>query len=134
MRKELAQGPVLTSAVGYSLTYNTLDNNKNPTMGLLWTFNQDFAGVGGDVNYIKTTTDVRLLSRGGSGRVGVLHLQGGLVNGWGDKDLRMLDHFQMGPISCAALRHRASVRAICPIRQHRDPGTRWVERSIGARR
>ena len=35
--------------------------------------------------------------------VGVLHLQGGYIQGWGKKDptdgsnLRMLDHFQMGP-------------------------------------
>jgi outer membrane protein insertion porin family len=29
--------------------------------------------------------------------VAVLHLQGGHVAGWGGKDLRMLDHFQMGP-------------------------------------
>ncbi|HEX2366700.1 MAG TPA: outer membrane protein assembly factor BamA, partial [Bradyrhizobium sp.] len=49
IRKELASGSTLTSAVGYSLNYNTLDNNKNPTDGLLVSFAQDFAGVGGDV-------------------------------------------------------------------------------------
>ena len=27
----------------------------------------------------------------------VLHLQGGHITGWGSRDLRMLDHFQMGP-------------------------------------
>ena len=27
----------------------------------------------------------------------MLHLQGGHIAGWGGKDLRMLDHFQMGP-------------------------------------
>ena len=35
MRKELAQGPVLTSLVGYDLSYNTLDNNRNPTSGMI---------------------------------------------------------------------------------------------------
>ena len=40
-------------------TYNTLDNNKNPTSGLYAEFKQDFAGVGGDVNFIRTTGDVR---------------------------------------------------------------------------
>ena len=29
--------------------------------------------------------------------VGVLHLQGGYLAGWGGKHLRMLDNFQMGP-------------------------------------
>ena len=86
-----------TSAVGYSLTYNTLDNNKNPTMGMLATSNQDFAGVGGDVNYIKTTTDLRSYREIVPDVVGILHLQGGYVTGWGGKDVRMLDHFQMGP-------------------------------------
>ncbi len=28
---------------------------------------------------------------------GVLQLQAGHIAGWGSKDLRMLDHFQMGP-------------------------------------
>ncbi|HWL20787.1 MAG TPA: outer membrane protein assembly factor BamA, partial [Bradyrhizobium sp.] len=31
VRKELQNGRTLTSALGYSLNYNTLDNNKNPT-------------------------------------------------------------------------------------------------------
>ena len=97
VKRELAQGPVFTSALGYTLSFNTLDNNKNPTMGTLATFNQDFAGVGGDVNYIKTTTDARMYKEVVPDVIGVLHLQGGYVTGWGDRDLRMLDHFQMGP-------------------------------------
>src|SRR5262249_48678656 len=57
VRKELAGGSTITSALGYSLNYNTLDNNKNPTDGLLIDFKQDFAGVGGDVTYLKTQLD-----------------------------------------------------------------------------
>ena len=55
-RKELAAGPVLTSALGYTLTYNTLDNNKTPTAGTFMEFRQDLAGIGGDVNYIRSTS------------------------------------------------------------------------------
>src|SRR5438105_5200369 len=51
VRRELATGRTLTSSVGYSLNYNTLDNNKNPTDGLLVDFRQDFSGIGGDLNY-----------------------------------------------------------------------------------
>src|SRR5690349_12252807 len=54
VRKELSQGASITSAVGYSLNYNTLDNNKNPTEGLLVDFRQDFAGLGGNVSYLKS--------------------------------------------------------------------------------
>ena len=49
VRVELANGSTLTSSLGYGLTYNTLDNNKNPTNGVYFSFGQDFAGVGGDV-------------------------------------------------------------------------------------
>ena len=58
---------------------------------------QDFAGVGGDVNFIRTTADSRTYYELFSDVVSVLHLQAGHITGWGNRDLRMLDHFQMGP-------------------------------------
>ncbi|QOZ24456.1 outer membrane protein assembly factor BamA [Bradyrhizobium sp. CCBAU 51753] len=97
VRKELADGTSWTSSVGYTLTYNTLDNNKNPTDGLLIDFKQDFAGVGGDVSYLKTAVDAKYYTPLVSDLVGLIHLQGGILSKIGDQDLRMLDHFQMGP-------------------------------------
>jgi len=97
IRKELADGAALTSALGYTLTYNTLDNNKNPTDGLLIDWRQDFAGVGGNVSYLKSAVDAKYYTPLVSDIVGVIHLQGGMLNKIGDKDLRMLDHYQMGP-------------------------------------
>jgi outer membrane protein insertion porin family len=97
VRKELAGGQTLTSAVGYSLNYNTLDNNKNPTDGLLVDFKQDFAGVGGDVTYLKSQLDLKYYSPLVADIVGLLHLQGGILNKVGNNELRMLDQFQMGP-------------------------------------
>src|SRR6059058_224395 len=96
VRKELQSGKVLTSALGYSLNYNTLDNNKNPTDGLLIDFRQDFAGVGGDVTFLKTATDLKYYTPLVSDIVGLIHLQGGVLTKVGS-DLRMLDQFQMGP-------------------------------------
>jgi outer membrane protein insertion porin family len=96
VRKELANGKTLTSALGYTLTYNTLDNNKNPTDGLLVDFRQDFAGVGGDVSYLKTVVDAKYYAPLVSDIVGLVRVQGGMLNKMGS-DLRMLDHFQMGP-------------------------------------
>ena len=96
VKQSLANGAVITSAVGYTLAYNTLDNNKDPTTGILATLNQDFAGVGGDVSYLKTTGDVKLYSPVVADVVGVLRLQGGVLTDTG-KGIRMLDHFQMGP-------------------------------------
>jgi outer membrane protein insertion porin family len=97
VRKELAEGAEWTSSVGYSLTYNTLDNNKNPTDGLLVDFRQDFAGVGGDVSYLKSAIDAKYYTPLVSDIVGLIHLQGGMLNQVGDNSLRMLDQFQMGP-------------------------------------
>jgi outer membrane protein insertion porin family len=97
VRMELAAGPVLVSLVGYTLTYNTLDNVNIPTSGLYATVTQDLAGVGGDVNFIRTTAQARTYYEVLPDVVGVLKVQGGHAAGWGGKSLRMLDHFQMGP-------------------------------------
>jgi len=97
VRKELAGGQTLTSSVGYSLDYNTLDNNKNPTDGLLIDFKQDFAGVGGDVTYLKSQIDAKYYTPLVSDIVGLIHVQGGMLNKVGNNELRMLDQFQMGP-------------------------------------
>jgi outer membrane protein insertion porin family len=97
VRKELASGPVVVSLVGYSMNYNTLDNNKSPTSGFYAQFKQDLAGVGGDVNFVRSTIEARNYYEVVPDVVGVLKLQGGNIAAWGGKDLRMLDHFQMGP-------------------------------------
>ncbi|MDB5620124.1 outer membrane protein assembly factor BamA [Tardiphaga sp.] len=96
VRKELAGGATITSLVGYTLNYNTLDNNKNPTDGLFIEWKQDYAGVGGDVNYLKSTIDAKYYTPLVADIVGLLRVQGGMLNTVG-KDLRMLDQFQMGP-------------------------------------
>ncbi|AXK79840.1 outer membrane protein assembly factor BamA [Pseudolabrys taiwanensis] len=97
VRMELANGPVTTSLVGYTLSYNTVDNLKSPTSGLYAELRQDFAGVGGDVNFIRSQVEARNYYEVLPDVVGVLKLQGGHIAGWGGKDLRMLDHFKMGP-------------------------------------
>ncbi|HEU5273442.1 MAG TPA: BamA/TamA family outer membrane protein, partial [Xanthobacteraceae bacterium] len=85
------------SLLGYGVTYNTLDNNRNPTSGIIATLSQDFAGVGGDVNFIKTTGDFKLYDEVLPDIVGLLRFQAGHATGWGGQGLRMLDHFQGGP-------------------------------------
>jgi len=98
IRIELAKGAYLTSLVGYGLAYSTLDNNKLPTSGLYVGFGQDFAGVGGDVAYLRTTVDMRAYYEIVSDLVSMLHLQAGdmigLRNGG---QVRLLDDFKMGP-------------------------------------
>jgi outer membrane protein insertion porin family len=97
VRIALADGATLTSLVGYTFTYNTLDNNKAPTSGFYAELKQDLAGVGGDVNFTRETADMRTYYELLPDIVSVLHLQAGVVNPWGGQQLRSLDHFQMGP-------------------------------------
>lgn len=97
VRKELAAGPVNVSMLGYTLSYNTLDNNKMPTSGLFAELRQDFAGVGGDVNFIRTQVEARTYYEVISDVVSVFKVQAGNISSWGGEQLRMLDHFQMGP-------------------------------------
>lgn len=97
IRKELAAGPVNVSLVGYTMSYNTLDNNKLPTSGLFAELRQDFAGVGGDVDFIRTSVETRKYYEVFSDVVSVFKLQAGNISSWGGQQLRMLDQFQMGP-------------------------------------
>ena len=103
VREELSFGGYLTSLAGYGLTYNTLDNNKRPTSGLLLSFGQDVAGLGGDAKYLRTVVDFRSYYEVVSDLVGILHLQGGDMFGLtkgpnGESNyVRMLDDFKMGP-------------------------------------
>src|SRR5579862_44023 len=111
VRVELANGSYLTSSFGYGLTYNTLDNTKNPTSGIYISFGQDFAGAGGDASYMRSTFDTRAYYEVVTDLVSILHLQAGDIVGWGNCPqtagqsecasnngyVRMLDDFKMGP-------------------------------------
>jgi outer membrane protein insertion porin family len=97
VRLELSQGTAVTSAVGYSLLYNTLDNNKNPTEGLNLELREDFAGVGGNVSYLKTQFDGKYYTPLVSDIIGIAHVQAGMLNSVNGNGVRMLDNFQMGP-------------------------------------
>jgi outer membrane protein insertion porin family len=97
LRQAADAGSVLTSLVGYTLAYNTLDNVRNPTKGFIIEGKQDFAGVGGDVNFIRSTIDARTYYDVGWDITAMLRAQAGHIASWGGKNLRMLDHFFMGP-------------------------------------
>ena len=48
-------GEAITSSVGYNYTYSTINAGLDPTRGVRLRFGQQFAGVGGDEEFIKTT-------------------------------------------------------------------------------
>lgn len=52
---EVAEGAMITSKVGYQFSYDTRRTGLNPNAGVILRFGQEFAGLGGDTKYIKTT-------------------------------------------------------------------------------
>ena len=52
------EGALYTSSVGYTYSYDTRRSGLNPNAGLLLAIGQDFAGIGGDNEYIKTTAEL----------------------------------------------------------------------------
>lgn len=53
--REEDQGGPISSAVGYTYTYDTRITGLNPKGGLLLRFGQDFAGLGGDISSVSTS-------------------------------------------------------------------------------
>lgn len=92
-----AKGSQLTSLVGYTLAYNTLDSNKTPTAGIYAELKQDFAGAGGDSKFIRSTGDIRYYREIFDDIVGLVHVQGGNITGFGGNKLRIVDNFNLGP-------------------------------------
>jgi outer membrane protein insertion porin family len=90
-------GPQWVSAVGDTVTYSTLDNAKNPTSGLNVQLKQDLAGLGGDVNFLRTTADVRYYQALSSDLTGMVRAQGGYITGWGGQQVPLIDSFFGGP-------------------------------------
>jgi outer membrane protein insertion porin family len=90
-------GPAWVSAVGDTVTYSTLDNTKSPTSGFTSQLKQDLAGLGGDVNFLRTTEDMRYYQSLNSDLVAMVRAQGGYITGWGGQQVPLMDSFFGGP-------------------------------------
>ena len=58
---------------------------------------QDFAGAGGDSKFIRSTGDIRYYREIFDDIVGLVHVQGGNITGFGGNKLRIVDNFNLGP-------------------------------------
>src|SRR6202043_651837 len=87
-----------TSLFGYSLIYNTLDNNKNPTSGIYANFKQDVAGAGGDSKFVREAFDGRYYYPLTDDFTGLLRGQAGQIYGFGGShSLQIVNNFNVGP-------------------------------------
>ncbi|MEH6522728.1 outer membrane protein assembly factor BamA [Sulfitobacter sp.] len=51
---DIAAGKLTSSSIGYSYSYDTRRTGLDPNAGVLFRFSQDYAGIGGDQEYIRT--------------------------------------------------------------------------------
>lgn len=94
---EIAEGALFSSSVGYTYTYDTRRSGLDPTQGVLFEFGQDFAGLGGDNEYIKTTAKIAGEKRIFNEEVTLrATLEGGALS-WNSGTNRAVDRFILGP-------------------------------------
>lgn len=97
-----ALGDRVTSAIGYTLAYDTLDNRIRPTRGERASFAQDFAGLGGDVQYLRTVARGAKYWRVFNNFIFSTSLEGGYIHsfeespGPGIDPVRLTDRFTLG--------------------------------------
>ncbi len=100
-----AIGKRLTSTIGYSLVYDTRDSRLRPTRGHSVSISQDFAGLGGEVKYIRSRLNAnKYWNVGGSGFIFSISGEGGYIHPLenrgsaanGIDDVRLTDRFYLG--------------------------------------
>ncbi|HET9638078.1 MAG TPA: outer membrane protein assembly factor BamA [Allosphingosinicella sp.] len=97
-----AVGKRTTSSIGYSLLYDSTDNRLRPTRGQRFTINQDFAGLGGEVKYLRTRVNAAKFWNVGKGFIFSASLEGGYIHSFEgspgpDQDpVRLTDRFFLG--------------------------------------
>ncbi|VAV93481.1 Outer membrane protein assembly factor YaeT [hydrothermal vent metagenome] len=92
-------GSRLTSLGGLTFSWDKRNDPIRPTRGFDVSFNQEFAGFGGDVRFLRTRI------RGNAFR-GLIkdfilsaHIDAGFITGWGGNDIRINDRFFKGGLS-----------------------------------
>jgi outer membrane protein insertion porin family len=97
VQQAAAAGAQWVSSVGSGVTYDTLDNERSPTKGLRVDVNNDVAGFGGDVKYLRNTDQFRYYTPFPNDVVGMAKAQTGYITPWGGQSLPLLDGFFGGP-------------------------------------
>jgi outer membrane protein insertion porin family len=133
-------GQQTTSALGYSIVYSTLNNSIRPTRGNRVVFNQDFAGLGGSIKYLRTRINADKFFNLGRGFILNLGFEGGYIRSFNqtrrDEDgraienVRIIDRFFLGQPQFRGF----DIRGVGPrvLRYPLDPAT--GEPIIGRRR
>ena len=90
------------SELGYTLSYNSLNSGLRPTAGQRFSFSQSFAGLGGDVKYLRTNFEAAKFFNVGSGFIFSVLGEGGYIKSFEDSrgpgidKVRIIDRFYLG--------------------------------------
>lgn len=86
-----------TSAISHTLTYDVTDSSVIPKNGYVISGSQEFAGVGGNVSYLKHDLDAKYFKSFFSNQVTLqLSASGGDIHGTNGKKVRISDRFNLG--------------------------------------
>ncbi|PVX31386.1 outer membrane protein assembly factor BamA [Sphingomonas pokkalii] len=89
-------GNRLTSLVGLSLIYDSLNSRLRPTRGQRVSLGVDVAGLGGNVRYVRGKVNADKYWGLGSGFVFSLSGEGGAIKSLDGSEVRIIDRFYLG--------------------------------------
>jgi outer membrane protein insertion porin family len=89
-------GSRITSLVGLTFVYNSLDNVRTPRNGFIAELRPEVAGLGGDSKFFRISGDARYYREIIDDVVGFVRVQGGHTMGFGNEPLRIIDHNFLG--------------------------------------
>jgi len=93
------RGEFLQSSIGYSYAFSTLDDPQKPTSGTNFAFEQDIAGLGGDISYVRSefrSVYYEPFELFGEEWVWSAGANAGAIFGWAGDDVRLTDRFFKG--------------------------------------
>ena len=89
-------GAYFTSFAGTSITYDGRNHPKNPTRGIFVQLDDEFAGLGGDVQYWRVGAEARAYYPITEKITLIGRVIGGHIEGWGGDDVKILDSYFKG--------------------------------------
>ena len=92
----LASGAYSASSVGYTYTYDTRDDPIRPTTGWNFYLTQDVAGLGGDLDYLRSTIGVENYHPFFFNLVGEFALNAGYISGYAGREIPINERFFKG--------------------------------------
>ncbi|MBL4618393.1 MAG: outer membrane protein assembly factor BamA [Robiginitomaculum sp.] len=92
-------GARLTSLVGFTLRWDRKNDPISPTRGFDLSLDQDFAGFGGDVKFLRTRVQGNVYRGLIKDFILSGHVDAGFITGWGGRDVRINDRFFKGGLS-----------------------------------